>query len=246
MPNDYYNYNNDLLPGTKTRSAEIDEQFAAVEAGFDLLSGQAELAVGANIAGTDGGTADNYAVTTIGGQTTLVDLQLVTFVPTATNTGASTLTYNGGSNFPIVRNNGLPTEGGDLVAGIPVMLIWDGTNNRWVIIGSTAQQISEQIRPGVKTEAGATYTLALADEAFVINFTSACTVTVPPNSSIPFAVGSIVHLHQAGAGQVTVAQGAGVSIRFSIGLKARTQYSTLSLIKVGTDEWHLIGDATSL
>lgn len=95
------------------------------------------------------------------------------------------------------------------------------------------------------TQAGASYALALADAGTVIEFTSASavTVTVPPNSSVAFPVGTLVELLQYGTGAVSVAAGGGVTIRSTGGLlSARTQYSTLSLRKRATDEWVLVGD----
>jgi hypothetical protein len=93
--------------------------------------------------------------------------------------------------------------------------------------------------------AGTSYTLALSDAATVVEFTSASatTVTVPPNLSVAFPVGSVIELLQHGTGQLTLAPGAGVTIRSTGGLlSARTQYSSLALRKRATDEWVLAGD----
>jgi len=72
---------------------------------------------------------------------------------------------------------------------------------------------------------------------------SAVTVTVPPNSSVAFPVGTNLTLIQAGAGQVTVAAGSGVTINSAdSALSTRVQYSSATLTKVGTDEWDIVGD----
>jgi hypothetical protein len=95
------------------------------------------------------------------------------------------------------------------------------------------------------TQAGATYTLALADAGTVVEATSASsvTVTVPPNSSVAFPIGAVVELLQYGAGTLTIAAGAGVTIRSANNLlSARTQYSVLALRKRATNEWVLAGD----
>lgn len=95
------------------------------------------------------------------------------------------------------------------------------------------------------TQSGTTYILALADAGTAVEFTSASTVTVtvPPNSSIAFPVGTVIELAQFGAGVLTVAAGSGVTIRSANNLlSARTQYSTLSLRKRATNEWVLAGD----
>lgn len=95
------------------------------------------------------------------------------------------------------------------------------------------------------TQAGTTYTLVLADAGTAVEFTSASavTLTVPPNSSVAFPVGTVIELLQYGTGELTVAPGGGVTIRSADGLlSARTQYSTLSLRKRATNEWVLAGD----
>lgn len=95
------------------------------------------------------------------------------------------------------------------------------------------------------TQAGTTYTLALADTGTVVEVTSSSsvTVTVPPNSSVAFPVGTVVELLQYGTGTLTIAAGAGVTIRSANNLlSARTQYSVLALRKRATNEWVLAGD----
>lgn len=94
-------------------------------------------------------------------------------------------------------------------------------------------------------QAGTSYTLALADAGTAVECSSASavTVTVPPNSSVAFPTGTVIELLQYGAGVLTVAAGAGVTIRSANNLlSARTQYSTLSLRKRATNEWVLAGD----
>ena len=93
-------------------------------------------------------------------------------------------------------------------------------------------------------QTGTAYTLVLTDKGKLVSCTNAAaiTVTVPPNSEVAFATGSIVYVGQAGAGQVTVAAGAGVTINKATSLKTRALYSMLALIKTGTDAWWLTGD----
>jgi hypothetical protein len=102
----------------------------------------------------------------------------------------------------------------------------------------------------IETVTGTTYTLVLADAQEKLKaFSSASpkTVTVPPNSSVAFAVGAVVPLYQSGAGLMTVAQGAGATVRPPRGgtLVADGQYAYLTLVKVATDEWKLLGEAAA-
>jgi hypothetical protein len=97
-------------------------------------------------------------------------------------------------------------------------------------------------------QTGTTYTLVLTDANNSIGFSnaSAITVTVPPNSSVAFPVGSLVELRAVGAGQITVAPGSGVTLRSPGGaLKSRVQYSAISLLKIATDAWSVQGDLTT-
>lgn len=87
-------------------------------------------------------------------------------------------------------------------------------------------------------------TLVLTDAGKLVasNMAGANTMTVPPNSSVAFAVGTIINFAQYGAGQTTVTAGAGVTIR-SEGAKLKTnaQYAGGTIQKIGTDEWWAFG-----
>lgn len=98
---------------------------------------------------------------------------------------------------------------------------------------------------GENLQTGTTYTFVLADKGKRVraNNASAQTYTVPPNSSVAFPVGSRIEVFQYGAGQVSIAAGAGVTIRSSGSkLKITGQYSAALLDKIATDEWLLVGD----
>lgn len=90
----------------------------------------------------------------------------------------------------------------------------------------------------------ASYTLVSGDaEKYVrMNVASANNLTVPPNSSVAFAIGTQVHVRQAGAGKTTVVAGSGVTINTPETLNLRKQQSTATLIKVATDTWEIMGD----
>ena len=95
----------------------------------------------------------------------------------------------------------------------------------------------------LNAQTGTTYTFVLDDNGKLVtlNNASAITVTVPANSSVAYATGAIINLQQIGAGQVTVAGAAGVTIN-GTGTSLRAQWSAASLIKTATDTWTLIGD----
>lgn len=93
----------------------------------------------------------------------------------------------------------------------------------------------------------ASYTAVLADAGAIIemNVGSANNLTVPPNSSVAYPIGTFMNLVQYGAGQTTVVAGSGVTIRTMTGLKVSGQYGGVFIYKRGTDEWVAIGNLTT-
>ena len=95
---------------------------------------------------------------------------------------------------------------------------------------------------------GTTYTMALTDDGKVVemNNASANTLTVPPNSSVAFPVGSQIVVLQTGAGQTTLAAGAGVTVNSKDGNpKLSAQWCAATLIKRATDVWVVVGDLSA-
>jgi hypothetical protein len=95
-------------------------------------------------------------------------------------------------------------------------------------------------------QTGTTYTLVAADAAnkwVTLANASSITVTVPPSV---FTTGNVINCQAILAGQVTFAQGSGVTIT-STGLtssapKIRTQFSACSIICTGSNTFTIIGD----
>jgi len=107
---------------------------------------------------------------------------------------------------------------------------------------------SPLINVGINVQTGTTYTTVLADNGKLVTQSnaSAITTTIPPNSSVAYPVGAQINVVQIGVGQVTFAQGAGVTI-ISTGVtasapKLRAQYSTATAIQTATDTWLVAGD----
>lgn len=94
-------------------------------------------------------------------------------------------------------------------------------------------------------QTGTTYTLVAADLGKMVTLSNASsiTLTVPPSV---FSIGNQINIQQIGAGQVTIAQGSGVTIT-SIGAtasapKLRVQYSAATILCTGTNTFTVIGD----
>ena len=101
----------------------------------------------------------------------------------------------------------------------------------------------------INAQTSTTYTFALTDaNNTVVSFGSAypTTVTIPPNSSVAFPVGTILNFAQTGAGQTTITQGSGVTITSTGAVatapKTRVQYSACSAIQTSANKWLVIGD----
>lgn len=95
----------------------------------------------------------------------------------------------------------------------------------------------------VNTQTGS-YTLVSADAGRYVrmNSTISNTLTVPPESSVPFPVGTVIQVRQVGSGQTTIVPGTDVTVNSPETLALRKSGSSAALIKVGTNEWDLTGD----
>ena len=98
---------------------------------------------------------------------------------------------------------------------------------------------------GFNAQTGTTYTLVIGDKDKIVTASnaSAITITVPPSV---FSANDIINVQQIGAGQVTFAQGAGVTITSngatSSAPKIRAQYSACSVICTASNTFTIIGD----
>jgi hypothetical protein len=97
-------------------------------------------------------------------------------------------------------------------------------------------------------QTGTSYTAVLLDAHKTVTMTnaSASTLTVPPNSSVAFAVGDQINIMQLGAGQVTITAGSGVTIRSSGSkLKLTGQYSVATVVQIAADTWMAVGNLSA-
>ena len=96
----------------------------------------------------------------------------------------------------------------------------------------------------INDQTGTTYTLVGSDAGKYVRMSNALasTLTVPPNSSVPFPVGTQITIEQGGVGQVAMVEDVGVTINSPATLLLRDQYSVSAIVKVGVDEWTIMGD----
>ena len=243
MANDFYVYTNDFIPDTPVRSRAIDTEFEKIEDAFDKLSNPSELAAGAQILATESSTIVNQYILVNGDDDELRNGQMMTFFPALTNTGPSTASFNSGPNTAITRNDGAALSANDLLAGVPVLLIYDIAQNRWVLAGATAEQNKSLSRPTVRTIT-ADYTLTAADENALIlaNSASPIIVTAPSETSELLPIGFLCQLARDGAGSVSFTNDVGVTIEAPVGTFARLQESSISIFKTAANQYRVLGD----
>ncbi len=98
----------------------------------------------------------------------------------------------------------------------------------------------------INTQTGTAYTLVLTDAGKIVetNNAAANTVTIPPNSSVAFPIGTQIEVVQYGAGQTTIVAGSGVTIQKPYTLVLAIRYARVTFYKRATDEWVLSGVTT--
>ena len=142
--------------------------------------------------------------------------------------------------------------------------VWYYTGSAWAVSGATGDiegittgtdsGLSGGVTSGTAVlrlklefdaETGTTYTLLAANlnQLVTLNNASAITLTVPPSV---FSAGDVINIAQIGAGQVTLSQGAGVTIN-STGAtatapKLRARYSAASIICTASNTFLVVGD----
>ena len=97
----------------------------------------------------------------------------------------------------------------------------------------------------INAQTGTTYTTVLADDGKLVTCDNAASIalTIPPNSSVAYGIGTQINIMQLGAGTVTITAGAGVTLR-SAGSKLKTdaQYAVATCCKIATDTWVVVGN----
>jgi hypothetical protein len=100
----------------------------------------------------------------------------------------------------------------------------------------------------INAQTGVTYTTVLTDDGKLVTCdnASAIALTIPPNSSVAYGIGTQINIMQLGAGQVTITAGAGVTLR-SAGSKLKTsaQYAVGTCCKIASDTWVVVGNLSA-
>lgn len=94
------------------------------------------------------------------------------------------------------------------------------------------------------------YTLQLSNDGQLIAYlnSASTTFTIPPESgsgSVPFLTGTQINILQKGSGTVLAAGGTGVTVNGTPGKRTRTTYALATYIKIGSNEWVVVGDTVT-
>lgn len=141
-------------------------------------------------------------------------------------------------------------------------MLWDASEEKLIITGTDGQNALEVadgdvsvtdsltvsgglIAPlQINAQTGTTYTFVAADAGKLVTSSngSAQTITIPPNSSVAFAIGTQIMVQNIGSANATLAQGSGVTIQSKDSNKEIDgQFAAATCIKTATDTWTLIG-----
>jgi len=141
-------------------------------------------------------------------------------------------------------------------------MLWDASEEKLVITGTNGQNALEVadgdvsitdsltvsgglVAPlAINAQTGTSYTFVAADAGKLVTSSngSAQTVTIPPNSSVAFAIGTQIMVQNLGSANATLAQGSGVTIQSKDSNKEIDgQFAGATCIKTATDTWSLIG-----
>lgn len=101
----------------------------------------------------------------------------------------------------------------------------------------------------INAQTGTTYTTVLADDGKLITCDNAASIalTIPPNSSVAYGIGTQINIMQlAAGGVVTITAGAGVTLQSAGGkLKTNGQYAVATCVKTDTNTWVVVGNLTA-
>ena len=175
---------------------------------------------------------------------------------TISGTVTTQVGFNVGSTLTGATNN-YGFRGQIASASNAFNLYMDGTAanylNGTTLIGSATDNSTTaklQVTGGISYQnifnrQSASYTLVLTDQSKIVemNVASANNLTVPLNSSVAFPIGTEIQVLQYGAGQTTIVATGGVTLRSNSGwLKIGAQYTGVTIVKVGTNEWYVVGN----
>jgi hypothetical protein len=209
------------------------------------------------LGGTGGGTSSDATTTTNGVIRLAGDLSGTAAAPTVPNkANLNSPAFTGTPTAPTAAPDNKTTQiattayvqaelsASPALGGTPTAATATfGTNTTQLATTAFVQNAVVAVR-ATKLIADGSYSLGVGDDGNVIEMGSANanSVTIPTNASVPFSIGVVVEIFQAGAGATTILAASGVTLRTPTGgATIQGQWGTATLRKRGTNEWVLAG-----
>ena len=164
MANPYYEVLETIIPQSRGRSRIYNEEFEAVEDGFDALSDVLDRGVFA-FAGASTGSSNAYAVTMPQTRTVNQEGDEVVFVANHTNTGAATLNVDSIGAVALVDAAGDALGANDIESGLTYEARYDDSGTRFQLVSPTTLPTAHTHVLADITDAGALAALDTVDTA---------------------------------------------------------------------------------
>lgn len=200
----------------------------------EAATGQARVL--ASVAGTNTITASMTPDITA-----YVGSMVVILTPANTNTGAVTLNIDGIGAKAVLKQNSNPLVAGDLVAGVPAMLILDAASSAFTLLNPLNVGIPQAAQSG-------SVTLALENANQHIYHASGAgsgdTYTIPANASVAYPLGTTLTFINSDSNAVTIAINSDtltLAGSTSTGSRSLAQNGMATAIKVTTTSWLISG-----
>jgi hypothetical protein len=243
MAVDWHSWSTTAGSNTTINSIDIDEAWAAADINNSIREMMAQNALARKLQSgsiTTGGSANAHTLASGFSLSAYQQDFPIVFEAGYTNTATATLNLDS-IGTKVFKAGGQILLPGDIVAGNvysatyeaggDVVVLWNPSNQRSIV--------------GVNAQTGTTYTLALADAGKIVTMSNASsnTLTIPPNSSVAFLVGTVVTVRMKGAGQTTVTAGSGVTLNGtstgSADLSGRFYAATI--VQEAANTWSIFG-----
>lgn len=161
------------------------------------------------------------------------------------------LTDSGIAITEVVRsvNNIDPSNGNvnltaSTLGAVPLTQV--GVGNGVASLDNFAKVTATQASANVMTASGTALTLTTSYAGKLVKCTRSsgtCTITIPSNTTASLPVDTEIEIVRYGAGEVTISPASGVTLYSKDNARSiASQYGAVSLKKMGTNEWWMVGD----
>ncbi len=131
---------------------------------------------------------------------------VIVLTPANTNTGATTLNVNGLGALDVFNIDGTACTGGELLAGVPAILVLDSGADDWIIVNPNPQRAPREWKKNTQT---GSYTFVASDYHKIVQYfgTGVHTFTAPASVLLP---DDVVRVWNVGSNSITLAATSGL------------------------------------